>query len=517
MARSEEVNFLEIKIGFLCLITAAGIIVATEEQRNSGWCFDNSFTHLPEVFFSHTKPEPVKHAVNVLFNEDLANDLGLDVDTLRSSGAQVFSGNEMPAGAVPIAQAYAGHQFGHFTNLGDGRAVLLGEHITPTKQRVDIQLKGSGHTSYSRSGDGRAVLGPMVREYIISEGMHSLGIPSTRSLAVTATGENVLRNLPLPGAILTRVAESHIRIGTFQYAAALGDKNNLCQLLNYTVGRHYPDLPNSPDLPFTFFESVLDKQASLVAHWMLVGFVHGVLNTDNVSIAGETIDYGPCAFLDVYHPETVFSSIDSRGRYSFEKQPVMTQWNLARLAESLLLACSGEQDKAVEKFVSILETFSERYEKYYLLGTNAKLGLQHQEKEDAALYSDLLDIMKFSQADFSSTFVGLSQLLEDKNVDSVLLKMPGFDHWEQRWRLRLSHESSSLLEIAKKMRTVNPVIIPRNLKVEEALAEAESGNTELVQRLLSVLHAPFSETLENRLYREGAPLDSAPYCTFCGT
>ncbi len=501
----------------VCLITAAGIIVTTKDTQDAGWSFDNSFMQLPEAFFSRTNPEPVKHAVKVLFNEDLANDLGLDVDVLRSSGAQVFAGNEIPPGAAPLAQAYAGHQFGHFTNLGDGRAVLLGEHVTPKKHRVDVQLKGSGRTCYSRSGDGRAVLGPMLREYIISEGMYSLGVPSTRSLAVTATGENVLRNLPLPGAILTRVAESHIRIGTFQYAAALGDKNNLSELLKYTVARHYPELPNTPDLPFTFFRAVLDKQASLVARWMFVGFVHGVLNTDNVSIAGETIDYGPCAFLDVYHPETVFSSIDHQGRYSFEKQPMITQWNLARLAESLLLVCPGEQDKSVEKFVSILETFSESYETYYQHGTNAKLGLRNQEKEDAILYQDLLDIMKFSQADFSSTFVALSHALENEHADPVLMKMSGFDNWVQRWRERLSHESSLLPEIAKRMRSVNPVIVPRNLQVEEALAEAESGNIEPAQRLLGVLQAPFSETLENELYRKGAPPGSASYCTFCGT
>jgi uncharacterized protein YdiU (UPF0061 family) len=474
----------------VCPITAAGIIVTTKDRQDAGWSFDNSFMQLPEAFFSRTNPEPVKHAVKVLFNEDLANDLGLDVDVLRSSGAQVFAGNEIPPGAAPLAQAYAGHQFGHFTNLGDGRAVLLGEHVTPKKHRVDVQLKGSGRTCYSRSGDGRAVLGPMLREYIISEGMYSLGVPSTRSLAVTATGENVLRNLPLPGAILTRVAESHIRIGTFQYAAALGDKNNLSQLLKYTVARHYPELPNAPDLPFTFFRAVLDKQASLVARWMFVGFVHGVLNTDNVSIAGETIDYGPCAF---------------------------TQWNLARLAESLLLVCPGEQDKSVEKFVSILETFSESYETYYQHGTNAKLGLRNPEKEDAVLYRDLLDIMKFSQADFSSTFVALSHALENEHADPVLMKMSGFDNWVQRWRERLSHESSSLPEIAKRMRSVNPVIVPRNLQVEEALAEAESGNIEPAQRLLGVLQAPFSETLENELYRKGAPPGSASYCTFCGT
>ena len=492
-----------------------------QKKSDAGWCFDNSFTHLPEVFFSSTKPEPVRHAGQILLNDTLAEDLGLNVEILRSTGAQVFAGNEMPPGAMPLAQAYAGHQFGHFTNLGDGRAILLGEHLTPDKQRVDVQLKGSGRTPYSRSGDGRAALGPMIREYIISEGMESLGIPTTRSLSVAATGESVLRTTPLPGAILTRIATSHIRVGTFQYAAALGDKENLSRLLAYTVDRHYPELQDSDDLPFVFFEAVLDRQADLVSQWMLVGFVHGVMNTDNVSIAGETIDYGPCAFLDTYHPETVFSSIDHQGRYAFQNQPSITQWNLARLAESLVQIAPGNPEDAVGKFVEILETFSSRYEKYFQIGANAKLGLTTLEKEDSVIYLHLLKIMEESQLDFTETFVKLANSIEQSEVDpefsKVVGKVVGLSDWIERWYQRLAREPGSFVDAAKRMRTVNPVIIPRNLKVEEALVAAESGDLEPTHRLLEALKSPFSKTKENEPYQKGALPGSQPYCTFCGT
>ncbi len=496
-----------------------------QKKSDAGWCFDNSFTHLPEVFFSSTKPEPVRHAGQILLNDTLAEDLGLNVEILRSTGAQVFAGNEMPPGAMPLAQAYAGHQFGHFTNLGDGRAILLGEHLTPDKQRVDVQLKGSGRTPYSRSGDGRAALGPMIREYIISEGMESLGIPTTRSLSVAATGESVLRTTPLPGAILTRIATSHIRVGTFQYAAALGDKENLSQLLAYTVDRHYPELQDSDDLPFVFFEAVLDRQADLVSQWMLVGFVHGVMNTDNVSIAGETIDYGPCAFLDTYHPETVFSSIDHQGRYAFQNQPSITQWNLARLAESLVQIAPGNPEDAVGKFVEILETFSSCYEKYFQIGANAKLGLTTLEKEDSVIYLDLLKIMEESQLDFTETFVILANSIEQSEVDPEFTKvvgkvvgnLVGLSDWIERWYQRVAREPGSFVDAAKRMRTVNPVIIPRNLKVEEALVAAESGDLEPTYRLLEALKSPFSKTKENEPYQKGALPGSQPYCTFCGT
>ena len=491
--------------------------MSIKKNSDVGWCFDHSFAHLPEVFFSPTKPEPVRHVGQILLNEKLADDLGLNVETLRLDGPPVFAGNEIPSGAMPIAQAYAGHQFGHFTNLGDGRAILLGEHLTPDKQRVDVQLKGSGRTPYSRSGDGRAALGPMIREYIISEGMESLGIPTTRSLSVTATGESVLRSTPLPGAILTRIAKSHIRVGTFQYAAALGDKENLSQLLAYTVDRHYPELRNSDDLPFAFFQAVLDRQAELVSRWMLVGFVHGVMNTDNVSIAGETIDYGPCAFLDVYHPETVFSSIDHQGRYAFQNQPSITQWNLARLAESLVQVVPGDPEDAVGRFVEILETFPSCYEKYFQIGANAKLGLTTLEKEDSAIYSDLLKIMEESQLDFTETFVTLADGLEQSEADPEFSKVAGLSDWIERWSQRFTREPGSVVDVAKRMQTVNPVIIPRNLKVEEALVAAESGDLEPTHRLLEAFKSPFSKTKENEPYQKGALPGSQPYCTFCGT
>jgi uncharacterized protein YdiU (UPF0061 family) len=491
--------------------------VTIKKNSDAGWCFDNTFTHLPEVFFSPTKPEPVRHAGPILLNETLAEGLGLNVEILRLDGRQVFAGNEIPSGAMPIAQAYAGHQFGHFTNLGDGRAILLGEHLTPNKQRVDVQLKGSGRTPYSRSGDGRAALGPMIREYIISEGMESLGIPTTRSLSVTATGESVLRSSPLPGAILTRVAKSHIRVGTFQYAAALGGKENLSQLLGYTVDRHYPELGNSDDLPFTFLQAVLDRQADLVSRWMLVGFVHGVMNTDNVSIAGETIDYGPCAFLDVYHPETVFSSIDHQGRYAFQNQPSITQWNLARLAESLVQVVPGNPEDAIGKFVEILETFPSCYEKYFRIGANAKIGLTTLEKEDSLIYSDLLKIMEESQLDFTETFVTLADGIEQSEMKPEFSKVVGLSDWIERWSKRLAREPGSVGDAAKRMQAVNPVIIPRNLKVEEALVAAESGDLGPTHCVLEALKSPFSKTKENEPYQKGALPGSQPYCTFCGT
>jgi len=347
--------------------------------------------------------------------------------------------------------------------------------------------------------------------------MESLGIPTTRSLSVVATGESVLRSTPLPGAILTRIAKSHIRVGTFQYAAALGDKENLSQLLAYTVERHYPELQNSDDLPFAFFQAVLDRQADLVSRWMLVGFVHGVMNSDNVSVAGETIDYGPCAFLDVYHPETVFSSIDHQGRYAFQNQPSITQWNLARLAESLVQVVPGNPEDAVGKFVEILETFPSCYEKYFQAGANAKLGLTTMEKEDSTIYSDLLKIMEESQLDFTETFVTLADGLEQSEVDPEFSKVASLSDWIEQWSQRLTREPGSLADVAKRMQSVNPVIIPRNLKVEEALVAAESGDLEPTHRLLKALESPFSKTKENEPYQKGALPGSQPYCTFCGT
>lgn len=484
---------------------------------DAGWRLENSYTKLPDTFFSCEQPTPVRYAGLTLLNKSLTHDLGLKWDILESSGASIFVGNELPNGSTPIAQAYAGHQFGHFTNLGDGRAILLGEQITPEGKRLDIQLKGAGRTKYSRGGDGRAALGPMLREYIISEGMHALGIPTTRSLAVTATGETVFRNTSLPGAILTRVAASHIRVGTFQYAAALGNRENLSALLDYTIRRHDPDVLSSEEPLFPFLESLIDRQAQLLAHWMLIGFVHGVMNTDNMALSGETIDYGPCAFMDVYHPDTVFSSIDQQGRYAYANQPAIAQWNLARLAESLMQLIEGPPEKAVEKLIPVVNTFSEKYNEYYLAGARKKIGIVTSQDGDLELFESLLNIMQDTQADFTSTFVALGHSLEHDVSPSRSIAVPAFKAWRTRWQHRLDQESGSHEDAAARMKLVNPVIIPRNHIVEEALKEAESGNLDTVQRLLDVLNNPFTETAENIHYRDGSPPESPPYCTFCGT
>jgi uncharacterized protein YdiU (UPF0061 family) len=363
------------------------------------------------------------------------------------------------------------------------------------------------------------VLGPMLREYVISEAMHALGIPTTRSLAVATTGETVLRSTPLPGAVLTRVAASHIRVGTFQYAAAFGDRDLLAALLDYTAARHDPNLIEADEPALAFLEAVVERQASLVARWMLVGFVHGVMNTDNMAISGETIDYGPCAFIDVYHPDTVFSSIDHGGRYAYANQPTIAQWNLARLAESLLPLVAGEQEQAIEKLVGVLETFPERYARQHLAGARAKLGLTTTEENDAELFADLLAVMQQSEADFTATFVALAQHLEaaDQRQTDERLAGSGFAAWLDRWQQRLAREPEGPSATATRMRRVNPVIIPRNLKVEEALAAAEAGDLAPIGHLLEVITSPFEETPENEAYRDGAPPGGPAYCTFCGT
>ena len=486
-----------------------------------GWRFDNSYARLPDLLFTCERPLPVRHAGLTVLNENLAEILGLDASLLRVEGPAIFAGNALPAGAEPLAQAYAGHQFGHFTMLGDGRAILLGEHLKPDGQRVDIQLKGSGRTRYSRGGDGRAVLGPMLREYIISEGMAALGIPTTRSLAVIATGESVQRQEPSPGAVLTRVAASHIRVGTFQYAAGMGDHELLTALFDYTLKRHDPELVGVDEQVLAFLHAVVRRQASLIAKWMLVGFVHGVMNTDNMTVSGETIDYGPCAFLDIYQSDAVFSSIDHGGRYAFGNQPTIAQWNLARLAEALLplLIREGKQtqEQAVEKVMEILEQFPEHYAQAHLAGAGCKLGLSEIEDGDAELYASLLEIMEQTQADFTTTFVALTRFLESDNQGSRSLQSPVFEPWLNQWQSRLARDPQSIDQAASRMRQVNPVIIPRNDRVEEALVAAESGDIELVSKLLAVLQDPFSETPENLSYRCGAAPGSPPYCTFCGT
>ncbi|NBW85887.1 MAG: YdiU family protein [Planctomycetia bacterium] len=485
--------------------------------EDAGWRLDNTYSRLPAPFFDHARPAAVPAPAVVIFNRPLAAELGFDPRSLHEDAAAIFSGNELPPGAEPIAQAYAGHQFGHFTNLGDGRAILLGEQLTPGARRVDIQLKGAGRTRYSRGGDGRAALGPMLREYIISEGMHALGVPTTRSLAVTATGATVLRETPLPGAVLTRVAASHMRVGTFQYAAAMGERGLGEALLQYAIARHAPEAAAADDPALAFLEDVVDRQAALVARWMLLGFVHGVMNTDNMAVSGETIDYGPCAFLDTYDPATVFSSIDRQGRYAFGNQPAIAHWNLARLAECLLPLVQGAEDTALDKIRGVLDTFPERFARHHLTGARAKLGLVTALDRDRHLFDDLLDRMRETRADFTDTFAGLAATAESGTLPAAVAGDAGMRSWHTAWVDRLSREPAPRADAVARMRCSNPVVIPRNHRVEEALAAAEAGDLSVLERLLTALREPYMETADNEPYRTAPPAGCGTYRTFCGT
>jgi serine/tyrosine/threonine adenylyltransferase len=482
-------------------------------ETATGWRWDHSYARLPEIFFTRARPVPVARPQLAVLNRPLAISLGLDPDVLEKE-AGIFAGNEIPEGSEPIAQAYAGHQFGHFTNLGDGRAILLGEHLTPGGQRFDIQLKGSGRTRYSRGGDGRATLGPMLREYIISEAMHALGIPTTRSLAVATTGEEVFRQEILPGAVLTRIAASHIRVGTFQYAAAHDDLSALTALADHTLQRHFPEMVESETRYVDFFEAVMDRQAALIAKWLHAGFIHGVMNTDNMALSGETIDYGPCAFMDDYDPNTVFSSIDRQGRYAYGNQPQIARWNLARLAEAMLPLLHEDQKTAVDLANEALGSFEQRFRGYWLLGMRSKLGLFTAEKEDAALVQELLDWMQADHMDFTNTFRTLSDvsaIAEPAFVDA------GFVAWHSRWSARLARQPQSPAETVEEMRANNPAVIPRNHKVEEALSAAvENNDLAPMHRLLAALQRPYAADSPPE-YCVPAPSGSAPYQTFCGT
>ncbi|MFG6118201.1 protein adenylyltransferase SelO [Thalassobacillus sp. B23F22_16] len=485
-------------------------------HKEIGWNFENSYARLTKPFFEQVKPEPVPSPKPVIINKSLAATLGLNGDSLDTEeGVKVLAGNHVPGQAEPIAQAYAGHQFGHFTMLGDGRAVLLGEQITPSEKRLDIQLKGSGRTPFSRRGDGRATLGPMLREYIISEAMHTLGVPTNRSLAVVTTGESVIRETPLPGAILTRVAASHLRVGTFEYARRLDDIEKLQELADYAIERHFPEIEQNEDRYLAFYEEVVRRQAKLIANWQLIGFIHGVMNTDNMTISGETIDYGPCAFMDEYDPATVFSSIDVQGRYAYQNQPAIGQWNLARLAEALLPLIHEDQDHAVELAQEILGQYQDSYHSYWLAGMRKKLGIQNEEEKDEKLIEGLLDIMKNHRADFTNTF---RLLTLGKPEDTPMNESPEFKQWYERWQHRLDRQDLSKTSAYQEMKKVNPAIIPRNHRVEEALeAAVQNGDYSVMERLLEVLSDPYAYSPEQEEYTTLPAPSSLPYRTYCGT
>ncbi|OWA35863.1 hypothetical protein B9G55_08205 [Saccharibacillus sp. O16] len=622
--------------------------------ESAGWNLDHSYARLPQSLYSSISPIPVAQPQAVLLNDKLAEDLGLHPDWLHSEeAAQVFGGNQLPEGSNPLAQAYAGHQFGGFARLGDGRAVLLGEQLTPSGRRLDVQLKGSGRTPFSRGGDGRAALGPMLREYIISEAMHALNIPTTRSLAVVATGEDIQRQTPLPGAVLTRIAASHLRVGTFQYALQWGGLDTLRALADYAIDRHYPEIRHvsaeaarqtltepAPEIPQSqadestaeasdsqgeestteaavrdrlnpadqaagvtggepyalLLRSVMERQAALVAQWMLVGFIHGVMNTDNVTISGETIDYGPCAFMDAYDPATVFSSIDTGGRYAYGNQPYITLWNLSRLAETMIPLLDEDADRGMAIAEEMLGGFERLYLDNWFDGMRAKLGLSNREEEDEKLIADLLDLMKAFRADYTNTFVGLTFGIPTgadavagglpagegdagtganpgadnvaRAVDTAAQAQPGeagnaeldfagiaaaegeaergssadlaeaapayrpanfpgadallasgeYRVWREQWRARLERQADSPAEVRERMRAHNPAVIPRNHRVEEALAAAaQSGDYAPLHRLLAVLARPYDHSADQADYAQLSPDADSGYQTFCGT
>ena len=478
-----------------------------------GWHFDNTYSKLSNTFKENIKPTPVHDPELVILNEELASTLNLDFSkTDKKKLAEIFSGNSIPEETNTIAQAYAGHQFGHFTMLGDGRAVLLGEHLVNNDNRFDIQFKGSGRTSFSRGGDGRAALGPMLREYIISEAIHSLNIPTTRSLAVVKTGEKVVRENLLQGAILTRVASSHLRVGTFQYIAATQNIENLNTLVDYTINRHYPEIKTSNSKALDLLNLVMEKQCQLVINWMRVGFIHGVMNTDNMAISGETIDYGPCAFMDHYDPKTVFSSIDKFGRYAFSNQPPITKWNLARFAECLIPLIDKDEDTAIKLATDLIDNFQNIYEDKWLNMIRDKLGLFGEEKNDKKLINDLFNWMEKNKADYTNTFCHLMGINSDevyKNVE--------FINWKNEWKKRSELNNSTKEKQIKLMKKNNPTVIPRNHKVEEALAEADKGSLDKMKKLLAILKNPYDYQNNFQEYQTPAPSSNEKYQTFCGT
>ena len=478
---------------------------------DSGWNLQCSYTQISDKLFSELKPDAVTNPSTVVINNELAEKLGLNLKGISEKDlSNLFSGNQLPHGAKPFAQAYAGHQFGQFTILGDGRAHIVGEQVTPDGEIFDIQYKGSGRTPYSRGGDGKAALGPMLREYLISEAMYYLGIPTTRSLAVVETGEKVYREVPLKGSILTRVASSHIRIGTFQFLAAHKDYEGMKSLLDFSIKRHFSNLKFSENLAIEFIKAVMQKQINLIVEWMRVGFIHGVMNTDNSTISGETIDYGPCAFMDHYDANTVFSSIDTQGRYSFANQPSIIQWNLVRLAECLLPLIDKDEKRSIEIAQNLINTFSSLFKDKWLQMMKKKLGIKDQSEDDEELVNNLIKWMQQKKPDFTNTFCNL---MNYDHADDEEFEDDEFNNWKREWKKRV--ESKEYLDV---MISCNPTLIPRNYLVEEALSEAETdGKFDKFNELNAIISSPYQLKKVNIKYLETPSKTNIPYKTFCGT
>jgi len=481
-------------------------------MTDSSLRLESTYANLPGIFYTRLSPVPVSKPKVVIFNQKLAKEMGLDLTHFNGQQkAGLLAGNLIPEGCTPFAQAYAGHQFGNFTMLGDGRAIILGEHLSSSGKRFDIQYKGSGRTPYSRGGDGRAALGPMLREYIISEAMHSLGIPTTRSLAVVSTGETVYREDELPGAILNRIASSHIRVGTFQFAALHQEKTISQSLLDYTIDRHFPESKDHENKALALLDQVMKLQADLITHWMRVGFIHGVMNTDNMALCGETIDYGPCAFMDSFDPSTVFSSIDHQRRYAYANQPVMAHWNLARLAESLLPLIHENRETAIELAEDSLKAFEELYKSKWLAMMGNKLGLTKIEDQDEELITELLDLMHEYSADYTNTFLDLGQ--KELPAEEFYIS-EDFSKWHNRWVERLQQEGGDSFAL---MRSVNPAVIPRNHKVEEALQAAERDDLTPFHHLLEAVTNPYESGEYLKPYQTPPSPKEKVLQTFCGT
>ncbi|PDT85415.1 protein adenylyltransferase SelO [Sinorhizobium sp. BJ1] len=485
--------------------------------------FDNSYTRLPANFYARVEPTSVAEPWLIKLNRPLAEELGLDIAALERDGAAIFSGNTVPAGAEPLAMAYAGHQFGTFVpQLGDGRAILLGEVVDRNGKRRDIQLKGAGQTPYSRRGDGRAALGPVLREYIVSEAMHALGVPTTRALAATVTGQPVYREQILPGAVFTRVASSHIRVGTFQFFAARGDMDSVKTLADYVIDRHYPELKADENPYLGLLKAVAERQAALIARWLHIGFIHGVMNTDNMTISGETIDFGPCAFMDAYDPKKVFSSIDQFGRYAYANQPAIGQWNLARLAETLVTLFDPTADVAVNLANDALGEYGTIFQNHWLDGMRRKIGLSTAEDGDLELVQGLLALMHKGGADFTLAFRALASSAENAGGDVEFAKLfqepEALSPWLEDWRRRLEREARQPAERAAAMRAVNPAFIPRNHRVEQAIEAAiENADFSLFEALLDVTSRPYEDQPGHAAYAAPPQPGEEVLQTFCGT